>query len=237
MTVRDDMLNGHAICHGGFIFLLADSTFAFACNSYNRNTVAQGCSIDFLAPAHAGDVLHAIARRAQPHRPHRRLRHRSAQPARQDRRAVSRQELPHRRPRRRRSLQRPATRGEGSAHARQISRDPATSSRSRRASRDELAALQLERLRWSLRHAYDNVAALPAGVRRAPACIPTICARSTTSRAFPFTDQERPARQLSVRHVRRAARAGRRASTRRRARPASRRSSATRATTSTPGRR
>ncbi len=59
MIVRDDMVNGHAICHGGYIFLLADSTFAFACNSYNRNTVAQGCSIDFLAPAHAGDVLRA----------------------------------------------------------------------------------------------------------------------------------------------------------------------------------
>jgi len=61
MTVRDEMLNGHAICHGGFIFLLADSTFAFACNSYNRNTVAQGCSIDYLAPAHGGDVLRAAA--------------------------------------------------------------------------------------------------------------------------------------------------------------------------------
>jgi len=59
MTVRDDMVNGHAICHGGYIFLLADSTFAFACNSYNRNTVAQGCSIDYLAPARAGDVLTA----------------------------------------------------------------------------------------------------------------------------------------------------------------------------------
>jgi acyl-CoA thioesterase len=59
MTVRDDMVNGHAICHGGYIFLLADSTFAFACNSYNRNTVAQGCSIDYLAPVHVGDVLHA----------------------------------------------------------------------------------------------------------------------------------------------------------------------------------
>jgi acyl-CoA thioesterase len=61
MTVRPDMLNGHAICHGGYIFLLADSTFAFACNSYNRNTVAQGCSIDYVAPAHAGDVLQASA--------------------------------------------------------------------------------------------------------------------------------------------------------------------------------
>ena len=59
MTVRDDMVNGHAICHGGYIFLLADSTFAFACNSYNRNTVAQGCSIDYLAPVHAGDTLRA----------------------------------------------------------------------------------------------------------------------------------------------------------------------------------
>ncbi|HET8876104.1 MAG TPA: hydroxyphenylacetyl-CoA thioesterase PaaI [Casimicrobiaceae bacterium] len=59
MTVRDDMLNGHAICHGGYIFLLADSAFAFACNSYNRNTVAQGCTIDYLAPARAGDVLRA----------------------------------------------------------------------------------------------------------------------------------------------------------------------------------
>jgi acyl-CoA thioesterase len=53
-------VNGHAICHGGFIFLLADSTFAFACNSYNRNTVAQGCAIDYLAPAREGDVLRAI---------------------------------------------------------------------------------------------------------------------------------------------------------------------------------
>jgi len=60
MTVRDDMVNGHAICHGGYIFLLADSTFAFACNSYNRNTVAQGCAIDYLAPAHVGDALRAI---------------------------------------------------------------------------------------------------------------------------------------------------------------------------------
>ena len=62
MTVRDDMLNGHAICHGGFMFTLADSTFAFACNSYNDNTVARVQSIDFLAPAHGGDTLTAIGR-------------------------------------------------------------------------------------------------------------------------------------------------------------------------------
>ncbi|MEO8345244.1 MAG: hydroxyphenylacetyl-CoA thioesterase PaaI [Betaproteobacteria bacterium] len=59
MTVRDDMLNGHASCHGGFIFSLADSAFAFACNSRNLITVAAGCSIEFLAPARAGDVLMA----------------------------------------------------------------------------------------------------------------------------------------------------------------------------------
>jgi acyl-CoA thioesterase len=61
MNVRADMLNGHAICHGGFIFTLADSAFAYACNSYNLNTVASGCAIDFLAPAREGDVLTAIA--------------------------------------------------------------------------------------------------------------------------------------------------------------------------------
>jgi len=62
MIVRPDMVNGHAICHGGFIFTLADSTFAFACNSHNFNTVAQGCAIEFLAPAREGDVLTAIGR-------------------------------------------------------------------------------------------------------------------------------------------------------------------------------
>ncbi len=57
MTVRGEQLNGHQICHGGFIFTLADSTFAFACNSYNKNAVASGASIEFLKPAHEGDVL------------------------------------------------------------------------------------------------------------------------------------------------------------------------------------
>ncbi len=62
MTVRPDMLNGHEICHGGMIFTLADSTFAFACNSYNINTVAAGCAIEFMQPAHGGDHLTAEAR-------------------------------------------------------------------------------------------------------------------------------------------------------------------------------
>lgn len=57
MQVRAPMLNGHKICHGGLIFTLADSTFAFACNSHNKVSVAAGCSIEFLKPAHEGDVL------------------------------------------------------------------------------------------------------------------------------------------------------------------------------------
>jgi acyl-CoA thioesterase len=66
MTVRPDMLNGFKICHGGFITTLADSAFAFACNSYNEVTVASGIVVDFLAPAHEGDRLtaecHEVAR-------------------------------------------------------------------------------------------------------------------------------------------------------------------------------
>ncbi|HEX2544997.1 MAG TPA: hydroxyphenylacetyl-CoA thioesterase PaaI [Ramlibacter sp.] len=57
MQVRAEMLNGHKICHGGLIFTLADSTFAYACNSRNKVTVAAGCSIEFLKPAHLDDVL------------------------------------------------------------------------------------------------------------------------------------------------------------------------------------
>ncbi len=62
MTVREDMVNGHDICHGGFIFSLADSAFAFACNSENFNTVAAGARIEFLAPGRLGDTLTAVAK-------------------------------------------------------------------------------------------------------------------------------------------------------------------------------
>lgn len=61
MPVRDEFLNGHGICHGGLMFTLADSCFAFACNSHNINTVAAGCSIEFLKPVKGGDVLTAEA--------------------------------------------------------------------------------------------------------------------------------------------------------------------------------
>ena len=61
MSVRADMCNGHAICHGGILFTLADTAFAYASNNTNKNTVASGCTIEFIAPALQGDELTAIA--------------------------------------------------------------------------------------------------------------------------------------------------------------------------------
>lgn len=61
MEVRDDMINGAGICHGGLITTLADSAFAFACNSYNKLTLAAGITVDFIAPAYQGDILTATA--------------------------------------------------------------------------------------------------------------------------------------------------------------------------------
>lgn len=61
MPVREDMLQGHDTCHGGFVFALADSAFAFACNSHGYRAVAAGCSIEYLAPVHLGDLLTAVA--------------------------------------------------------------------------------------------------------------------------------------------------------------------------------
>lgn len=62
MSVRGDMVNGHGTAHGGYLFLLADSAFACACNSHGPVTVAVGADIDFVRPAHEGDVLTATAR-------------------------------------------------------------------------------------------------------------------------------------------------------------------------------
>ena len=61
MTITDAMSNGHGNCHGGYIFTLADSAFAFACNSYNQMVVAQHCSITYLIPGRIGDRLTATA--------------------------------------------------------------------------------------------------------------------------------------------------------------------------------
>jgi acyl-CoA thioesterase len=62
MEITAAMTNGHGTAHGGYIFTLADSAFAFACNSYNQRAVAQHCSVTFIAPAHRGDRLTAAAR-------------------------------------------------------------------------------------------------------------------------------------------------------------------------------
>ena len=61
MPVRADMLNSFEICHGGIIFALADTAFAYACNSSNKATVAMNCSISYLKPCHEGEILSAIA--------------------------------------------------------------------------------------------------------------------------------------------------------------------------------
>ncbi len=62
MTVREDMVNGFDVCHGGIVFALADTAFAFACNGYDDRTFAAAASIDFLRPARLGDELRAVAR-------------------------------------------------------------------------------------------------------------------------------------------------------------------------------
>jgi acyl-CoA thioesterase len=62
MAVRPDMINGHELCHGGLIFTLADSAFAFACNARNRVTVAAAAEIQFISPARRGETLVAEAR-------------------------------------------------------------------------------------------------------------------------------------------------------------------------------
>lgn len=61
MTITDTMVNGHDIAHGGYVFTLADSTFALACNATGRLTVAASCDITYLLPSHLGDVLVATA--------------------------------------------------------------------------------------------------------------------------------------------------------------------------------
>jgi acyl-CoA thioesterase len=61
LTVRDDMVNGHAIAHGGYLFMLADIAFGYACNGYGPVAVARSGHIEFLAPAHGGDLLEAVA--------------------------------------------------------------------------------------------------------------------------------------------------------------------------------
>ena len=203
------MVNGHAIAHGAFVFAVADTAFACACNSHGPVTVAAGADITFVAPGARGRRTRGRGDRAHPVRPQRHLR-RDGATRRRGRRGVPRPE-PHGRAERVMSLD-----------------------LAERMSRDELTALQLERLQDSLLHAYENVPVLPRGVRRgrrAPGRLPD----AGRPRALPLHHQGRPARQLPVRHVRRAAEPGAphpRVERHHRAGPPS---SATRRTTSTPG--
>ena len=205
MTVRADMLNGHAICHGGFIFTLADSAFAFACNSYNLNTVASGCAIDFLAPAREGDVLTARARERRAGGPHGRLRRRGRQPARRDGRAVSRQELPDqghdRRAGRASTVRRTRcqSRRRGRRRAR-ADRDARAATSSRRCSSSGCAGRSRTPTSTcrTIGKAFDAKGVHPRDLK-------TLADLAQVS----VHDQGRPARQLSVRHVRGAARADR----------------------------
>ncbi len=157
MTVRPDMLNGLAGCHGGLITTLADSAFAFACNSYNELTVASGLAIELMAPAREGDVLIAeaseVSRRGRlglydvvvtNQRGERVALMRGRSYTAKGKRTVELPDTATLMPARDTNMKRPLS---------PVELDPIE-----RASRDELQALQLQRLRWSLQHAYDNVA-------------------------------------------------------------------------------
>ena len=205
MTVRDEMLNGHDICHGGLIATLADSAFAFACNSYNEFTVASGFAHRPAGAGPPGRRAHRHLPRGVEGRPHRRVRLRGQQPARPAHRGVPRP-LAHRQ----------GQAGGGRLSPQNKTRrtpmpvkhpEPGDLEPIERASRDELQSLQLQRLQHTLQHAYENVphyrqAFDAAGVH------PSDCKSLADLAKFPFTTKKRPARQLPLRHVRRAARAG-----------------------------
>ena len=243
MTVRADMLNGHAICHGGFIFTLADSAFAFACNSYNLNTVASGCTIDFLAPAREGDVLTAIAQERSVAAATASTTS-TSQPARRADRAVPRQELPDQGARGRRAAGL-ETRPRAVDRIVRPKRRPHRHARQEAPSRRARADREREPRRTDRAAAGAPALVAQARLRQRAALPPRVRCRRRASerpaharrpRAVSVHDQGGPARQLPLRDVRRAARPRSCAFTRRRERPASRRSSAIRATTSTPGR-
>ena len=198
MTVREDMLNGHDICHGGFIATLADSAFAYACNSYNELTVACGLHRRLPGPGAARRRADRALRRGVEGRPHRRLRCRGQQPARRAGRGVPRP-LVHDQGQaggRFRSCRaiagRPGCRTRrcrGDSHAREATRPRRPrADRDRQPRRDRGAAAAAPAA--TLQHAYDNVAALPQGVRCARACKPGGPEVAGRPAQFPFTTKE-----------------------------------------------
>jgi len=156
LTITAAMTNGHQVCHGGYIFSVADSAFAFACNSYNQNTIAQHCSVTFLRPAFAGDRLTAAAREISRTGRSGNLRHQGDEPERRARCGVPRP-LPHRQgdAYRRAGVTDPADQEAEEPYGRPFAR-PGDLDPIEIASRDEISALQLTRLKTTLAHAYRN---------------------------------------------------------------------------------
>ena len=185
-----DMVNGHGITHGAFVFAVADTAFACACNSHGPLTVAAAVDITFIAPSHAGDVLEA----------------RAVERTRFGRSGIY--DVTVRRGDEVVAEFRGTSRTIGKRAARDQARHraaPELLDAGERLSRDALLDLQLQRLRWSLRHAYAQRPPLPAGIRRRWASRPTTAGSLADLARFPLTTQARSPRQLSVRHVRGAA--------------------------------
>ena len=183
MTVQKTMANGQKVCHGGFIFTLADTAFGFACNTHNQRAVSASCSIDYLAPAFVDDRLTAEASEVE----------------RRGRRGIYDVKVINQKRRDRRALPGPVGDGQGDVGDERLSA---------RADRESPAPPSCKRCSCSAcngrsQHAYDNVAALPQEIRRGrreAGGLPL----ARGSRALSVHHQGRPARHLSVRHVRRA---------------------------------
>ena len=169
MIVREDMLNSHRTCHGGMIFALADTTFAYACNTHNRANVAMSCSISYLKPGREGERLSAVA--VERVRDGRNGVYDVTITGDDDRviaifqgnsrgntwRIRPRFDQAHCRGERLRISSFGSTEYSGGKIMITTQSPQQSTDRIETASRDEIADLQLKRLRWSLGHAYQNV--------------------------------------------------------------------------------
>ena len=244
MTVQPHMVNGHGIAHGGFIFTLADSAFAFACNSHNERTVAAQCDISFIRPGKLGDRLVATAREIS--RTGRSGIYDVSVTVDDDRdRRIARSFPQHRRrtgchagrPDRNENIEdleetcdgfdQPSIRKAAAIAPRWTRPNAPRATKSSRC--------RPKRLAWSLAHAYDNVAHYRKAFDKA-GVHPSDFRQLSDLAKFPFTIEDRSARQLSLQHVRGAAREAGARSTPPPAPPASRSWSATPGPISRPGR-
>ena len=232
MTVRADMVNGHAICHGGFIFTLADSAFAFACNSYNLQHGRAGLRDRVPGAGARRRRAHGDAPRAQPAGRTGVYDIEVRNQRRRDRRAVPRQELPHQG----HVVDEPSlTRTDGRSAMPAKAPRPGELEPIERASRDELARCSSRACAGRSRMPTTTCRTIASAFDAAGVHPDDLRALDDLAR---FRSPSRPTCATTIRSACSRCRASRsRASTRRRARRASRRSSATRATTSTRGRR